>query len=59
MALTADVVIVGSGIAGAITAWAGPWAQDVRWWDRRGWARRVHLQVVVGEVAEVALTPRA
>jgi protein ImuB len=36
---------------GEITAWAGPWAQDVRWWDRRGWARRVHWQVVVGEVA--------
>jgi protein ImuB len=36
---------------GAITAWAGPWAQDVRWWDRRARARRVHWQVVVGEVA--------
>ncbi len=36
---------------GKITAWAGPWAQDVRWWDRRGRARRVHWQVVVGEVA--------
>ena len=36
---------------GEITAWAGPWAQDVRWWDQRGWARRVHWQVVVGEVA--------
>jgi protein ImuB len=36
---------------GEITAWAGPWAQDVRWWDRRGWARRVHWHVVVGETA--------
>ncbi len=36
---------------GAITAWAGPWAQDVRWWDRLGRTRRVHWQVVVGEVA--------
>lgn len=36
---------------GVITAWAGPWPQDVRWWDRRGSARRVHWQVVVGEVA--------
>jgi protein ImuB len=36
---------------GAITAWAGPWAQDVRWWDRRARARRVHWQVVVGEAA--------
>jgi protein ImuB len=36
---------------GAVTAWAGPWAQDVRWWDRHAGARRVHWQVVVGEVA--------
>jgi protein ImuB len=36
---------------GTVTAWAGPWAQDVRWWDRRAGARRVHWQVVVGEVA--------
>jgi hypothetical protein len=36
---------------GAVTAWAGPWAQDVRWWDRRARARRVHWQVVVDEVA--------
>ena len=39
------------GRGGEITAWAGPWPQDVRWWDRRGWTRRVHWQVVVGEVA--------
>ena len=39
------------GRGGAVTAWAGPWAQDVRWWDRAGRARRVHWQVVVGEVA--------
>jgi protein ImuB len=36
---------------GAVSAWAGPWAQDVRWWDRHGRTRRVHWQVVVGEVA--------
>ena len=36
---------------GEVTAWAGPWAQDVRWWDRLGRTRRVHWQVVVGEVA--------
>jgi protein ImuB len=36
---------------GEITAWAGPWPQDVRWWDRGGSARRVHWQIVVGEVA--------
>ena len=32
---------------GAITAWAGPWAQDVRWWDRASKSRRVTWQVVV------------
>jgi protein ImuB len=36
---------------GAVSAWAGPWAQDVRWWDRRHRSRRVHWQVVVGDVA--------
>jgi hypothetical protein len=36
---------------GAVSAWAGPWAQDVRWWDRSHRTRRVHWQVVVGEVA--------
>ena len=32
---------------GTITAWAGPWPQDVRWWDRTTAARRVTWQVVV------------
>jgi protein ImuB len=37
---------------GAVTAWAGPWAQDVRWWDRATHARRVTWQVVIdGTVA--------
>lgn len=36
---------------GAVSAWAGPWAQDVRWWDRRARARRVCWHVVVEEVA--------
>jgi protein ImuB len=34
---------------GAVTAWAGPWAQDVRWWDRATRARRVTWQVVVDD----------
>lgn len=34
---------------GVITAWAGPWAQDVRWWDRASRSRRVTWQVVVDE----------
>jgi protein ImuB len=34
---------------GAVTAWAGPWAQDVRWWDRATRARRITWQVVVDD----------
>ncbi len=37
------------GGEGAVTAWAGPWAQDVRWWDRSTRVRRVAWQVVVDE----------
>jgi protein ImuB len=44
---------------GPVVAWAGPWAQDVRWWDRRARARRVHWQVVVGEVACLVRVERA
>ena len=32
---------------GAVRAWAGPWAQDVRWWDPAG-ERRVLWHLVVG-----------
>ena len=35
---------------GVITAWAGPWPQDVRWWDRATRARRVAWQVVIDDV---------
>ncbi|MBM3675361.1 MAG: DNA polymerase Y family protein [Actinobacteria bacterium] len=42
-------VLPGGG--GEVGAWAGPWAQDVRWWDRRARARRSYWQVVVGETA--------
>jgi protein ImuB len=38
-------VLPGSG--GAVTAWAGPWAHDARWWDRRARARRAYWQVLV------------
>jgi protein ImuB len=37
------------GGGGAVTAWAGPWPQDLRWWDRSTRARRVAWQVVVAE----------
>ena len=32
---------------GEITAWAGPWAHDARWWDRRAATRRAYWQVLV------------
>ncbi len=34
---------------GGITVWAGPWAQDVRWWDLASRSRRVAWHVVVEE----------
>jgi protein ImuB len=41
------VALPGGG--GTVTAWAGPWPQDVRWWDRTTRARRVAWQVVVDD----------
>ncbi len=38
-------VLPGGG--GAVVAWAGPWAHDLRWWDRVARRRRVLWQVVV------------
>jgi protein ImuB len=35
------------GDGGEVTAWAGPWAHDARWWDRRARARRAYWQVLV------------
>jgi len=29
-------------------AWEGPWAHDLRWWDRKTRARCARWQVVVG-----------
>ncbi|MBK5287290.1 MAG: DNA polymerase Y family protein [Acidimicrobiia bacterium] len=42
----------GTGLAGGggvVTAFAGPWAQDVRWWDRATRARRVTWQLVIDD----------
>jgi len=36
---------------GAITAWSGPWAHDVRWWDPRAHSRGARWQIVVDRVA--------
>jgi protein ImuB len=35
------------GRGGEVAAWAGPWAHDARWWDRRARARRAYWQVLV------------
>jgi protein ImuB len=35
------------GGGGEVAAWAGPWAHDARWWDRRARARRAYWQVLV------------
>jgi protein ImuB len=43
-ALWCDALPAGGG---ALTAWNGPWAHDLRWWDHR--RRRALWQVVVGE----------
>ncbi|MFN8035585.1 MAG: DNA polymerase Y family protein [Acidimicrobiia bacterium] len=36
---------------GAVSAWAGPWTHDVRWWDRLARRRRALWHVVVDDVA--------
>jgi protein ImuB len=47
-------VLPGGG--GAVRAWAGPWAHDVRWWDPGSGERRARWQLVVecGDAGEVA-----
>lgn len=35
------------GGGGPVCSWAGPWAHDVRWWDRHARRRRACWQVVV------------
>jgi protein ImuB len=42
-------------VSGAVTGWAGPWAHDVRWWDRRTHQRCARYQLLVGEVACIAV----
>jgi protein ImuB len=32
---------------GAVVAWSGPWAHDVRWWDRASSRRRVLWQLLI------------
>jgi protein ImuB len=42
--LLRSAVLPGGG--GVVVAWAGPWAHDLRWWDRVTRRRRVLWQVV-------------
>jgi protein ImuB len=42
-------VAVGGGRAEAVTAWAGPWPADERWWDPAAHRRRARIQVVLGD----------
>jgi len=42
-------------VNGAVTGWAGPWAHDIRWWDRHAHRRCVRYQLLVGEVACIAV----
>ncbi len=39
----------------AITAWAGPWLLDERWWDPLTARRRVRFQVVTADGAAYLL----
>jgi hypothetical protein len=41
----------------AVTAWAGPWPSDERWWSRSR-RRRARLQVVTGPAAHLLLVER-
>ena len=36
---------------GAVEAWAGPWVQDLRWWDPEARRRRALWQIVAAGVA--------
>jgi protein ImuB len=42
-------------VSGRVTAWAGPWAHDVRWWDPHARTRCVRYQLLVGDVACIAV----
>jgi protein ImuB len=42
-----DRLSVGGGPWGEVTAWAGPWPVEERWWDPSRRRRRARLQVVV------------
>ena len=49
-AVVADARLsVAGGPWSAVTAWAGPWPVDERWWDQRACRRRARWQVVTAD----------
>jgi protein ImuB len=42
-------------VEGSVRAWAGPWAHDVRWWDRHAHRRCARYQLLVDDVACLAV----
>jgi protein ImuB len=42
-------------VDGAVDVWAGPWAYDERWWDRNTRRRCARYQLVVGNIACIAV----
>jgi hypothetical protein len=42
-------------LTGAVVGWAGPWAHDVRWWDPHARRRCARYQLLVEQVACIAV----
>ncbi len=42
-------------VTGAVQGWAGPWAHDVRWWDHQTRQRCVRYQLLVDDIACIAV----
>jgi protein ImuB len=42
-------VSLGGGRWADVTAWAGPWPADERWWDSRARRRRARLQLQLAD----------
>ena len=52
-------VAVAGGRAEEVSAWAGPWPADERWWDPAAHRRRARIQVVLAEGRAHLLTLEA
>jgi len=53
--MRAPAYVRGTVVSGRVIAWAGPWAHDVRWWDPHARTRCVRYQLLVGDVACIAV----